>query len=92
MWREQYNQAVKERGREQSYFTISESEAKKYVYQYAGLGITDAEDPAKVPWYEFVDVDKSIGKYFEGGEWHKTHRIQNIYSKKGVHIVPVKER
>jgi hypothetical protein len=87
----QYNQTVRQRGREQSFFTISEDEVQAYTFKYAGLGYTGADSADKVESFEFVTLERTIGKYFEKGEWHETKRIKIIYSKYGVHAVPVKE-
>ena len=82
----QYNQATADRGREQSYLTISEEEAQKIASRYAGTGILRDE---KFPTVEFTTIDKPIGYVFKKGEWIETDRAQIIHSKKGVHIVPV---
>lgn len=88
----QYKQTVEQRGREQSYLTISEEEAQAYACKYAGLGNTGADAVDKVLNHEFIDADKIIGKYFEKGEWHETRRMKIFHSKKGIHIVPVKSK
>ena len=87
----QYISACKGRGRLQSYLTISEDEAQKIIYNCAGMGaLRDASRPAFANC-EFITLDKEVGKYWEKGDWHKTKRIQIMYSKYGTHIVPVKE-
>ena len=87
----QYNQAVRERKREQSYLLLSEEEAQQYVFKLCGTGETGALNKEKVRGIEFVNADKIIGKYFEDGVSKDTKRLQIVYSKYGVHIFPVKE-
>jgi hypothetical protein len=82
----QYNKATTDRGRAQSYLTISEEEAQRIACRYAGTGILRSEE---FPTVEFTTVDAPIGYVFKKGEWIETDRAQIIHSKKGIHIVPV---
>lgn len=83
----QYISACKGRGRKQSYLTISEQEAQDIIYNCAGKGILPSFDDIR----EYITLDRVIGEYFEGGQWHKTKRVMILYQKSGAHIVPVKE-
>jgi hypothetical protein len=87
----QFYQTIRQRGREQSFFTISVYEVPAYTFKYAGLGYTGADSADKVESFEFVTLERTIGKYFEKGELHETKRMEIIHSKRGVHAVPVKE-
>ena len=54
----QYQNATRDRGKPQSFLTISEQEAREIVYQYAGTGITDFRGPGNtfLADYEYVSV------------------------------------
>lgn len=83
-----YEQATKDRNTQQSYLTISMDEAQNLIYKYAGTGTIDDDST-----HEFVTVDKYIGYYYnKRGEEIPTKRVMILYSKKGAHIVPVKDR
>lgn len=84
----QYESATRGRDRKQSYFTISEEEAQALILKYAGTGVSHTISN-KAAENEFVTVNKIIGYYFLGGNWHPTNRLQITYSKKGAHIIPV---
>lgn len=83
----QYNSATAGRGKPQSYLTISEKEAQNIIYNCAGKGIL----PDFCDNREYISLDRVVGKYYEGEEWHDTRRIMILYKKSGAHIVPVKE-
>lgn len=83
----QYISACKGRGRLQSYLTISEDEAQKIIYNCAGKGIMSNSNDIR----EYITLDRVIGEYYEGGQWHKTKRVMIMYRESGAHIVPVKE-
>ena len=68
-------------------FSVSEDEAQKLIYRYAGKGDARIENDI-VKNVEFVTVDHAIGYYNEKGVWHETDRMQIIYSKSGTHVVP----
>lgn len=87
-----YNNVVKTRGKKQSYLTISEEEAQEIIYKNAGLGKLNITQNGKVKDSEFISVDRDIGYYYENDKEIKTSRVQIFYSKKGAHIVPVKEK
>lgn len=87
----QYENALKGRGRPQSFLIISEIEAQDIVYNCAGQGIIRNVSSPDLVNCEFITLDKAVGKYYEKGDWHYTKRIQIMYSKSGTHIVPVKE-
>ena len=77
----------------QSILTISEQEAQELVDKYQGTGDVEiqvsGENSLRI--YEFCDADRIVGKWYEANSFHTTKRFQIIYSKKGTHIVPVKE-
>ena len=83
----QYVNATKGRGRKQSYLIVSEQESQDIIYNCAGKGILYQGLDNR----EFITLDKTIGYYYEKGEWHDTRRIMIMHSKHGSHIVPVKE-
>ena len=85
----QYQNAMRDRRKPQSFLAISEQEAREIVYQYAGTGTTRLTRNGEIMSREYVTVYKPIGEYYAEGGWHKTSRVQIIYSAKGVHIVPV---
>ena len=87
----QYKNATKSRGNPQSYLSVSEDEAQKLIYRYAGKGNARIENDI-VKNVEFVTVDHAIGYYNEKGVWHETDRMQIIYSKSGTHVVPTNPR
>lgn len=87
----QYENAVRGRRREQSFLTISEKEAQKIIYDYAGRGKMSINRSGDfTDNREYVSVEQIIGKFYEKGEWHETNRLMIIYTKDGSHIVPVK--
>lgn len=89
----QYRQATRDRGREQSYLTITEEEAQAIVYSYAGKGrLSEIKNGNYVDDREYITVNRTIGKYLEKGEWYDTDRLMIMYAKKGTHIVPVKKK
>ena len=87
-----YNQVTRDRGKPQSYLTISEAEAQALIYQYAGTGTSIVLNNGKIAGFEYVTLPVIIGKYYDMGEWHYTTRAKIIYAKSGVHIVPVSNK
>ncbi len=87
----QYNNAVKARGRPQSYLTISEEEAQRIIYDKYGLGRIDRSNSGEPLSSEYITLDRVVGYYFQRGEKIPTRRIKIVYGKDGAHIVPVKE-
>ncbi|MBQ9413104.1 MAG: hypothetical protein IJU29_08430 [Oscillospiraceae bacterium] len=85
----QYQNAMRDRRKPQSFLAISEQEAREIVYQYAGTGTTRLTRNGDIMSREYVTVYKPIGEYYDKGGWHKTNRVEIIYSARGVHIVPV---
>ena len=88
----QYENATNGRETPQSFLTISEPKAHAIVYRYCGKGTAKITKSGDVLGIEFITTDSVVGKYWEKGAWHETKRVQIIYSKDGVHIVPVMER
>ena len=82
-----YGQVTSDRGKPQSYLTITEAEAQQIVYDFAGTG-TLRKNSTNV---EFVSVGKPVGFYFDGETPVETSRVQIIHSDGGAHIVPVRE-
>lgn len=87
----QFDNAVRDRGRDQSYLIISESEAQKIIHDYAGLGLIKKNNNGEIPSREYISVGRIIGYYPSGGGFIGTTRVMIVYSKTGAHIVPVKE-
>lgn len=85
----QYKSATSGRNKNQSYLDISDEEAQALILKYAGTGEYHTVQGREVE-IEFVTVDKYIGVYYEGGKAYPTNRIMISYSKKGVHIIPVR--
>lgn len=86
----QYNLASAERGKPQSYLTITEKEAQDLINRFTGLGDPMIDNKGQVGNSEFFSTGRTIGYYHENGEPKATDRIQIVHGKKGSHIVPVK--
>lgn len=76
-----------------SYLTISEKKAQKLVDRYAGTGELRRNDSGKWVNKEFITAPDPVGYWVDPmtGKQAKTCRFAIHYSKKGVHIVPVRE-
>ena len=85
----QYNLAMKERNRLQSYLTISEKEAQEIINRYTGLGDPQIDDAGRVGNSEFFSTGRLIGYYHEDGVPLMTDRVQIVHGKRGSHIIPV---
>ena len=77
----------------QSILTISEQEAQELVDKYRGTGDVviqkSGENSLKI--CEFCEADRIVGKWYGENRFHETKRFEIFYSKKGTHVVPVKE-
>lgn len=76
-----------------SYLTITEKEAQELVNEYAGTGkiIRDRNDRWNNKEIISVNHDIGINVDLETGEETTTNRFVIHYSKKGIHIVPVRK-
>ena len=91
---DEYLNLRKERGQTpQSILTVSEQEAQELVKKYSGTGIVviqkSGENSLKI--CEFCKADHVVGKWYAENRFLETKRFEIFYSKKGTHIVPVKE-
>ena len=77
----------------QSILTLSVEQAQNLVEQYKCTGTVRITKSGKesVKIIEFCNTEAIVGKYFDNNEYHDTKRIGIYYSKRGTHIVPVKE-
>lgn len=86
----QYEKTAADRGRPQSYLTISESEAQKLIYELCGRGVLRSEEGSRLD-IEFVDAAGKIGEFMDvTKKWEPTNRMAIHYGRDGAHIVPVK--
>lgn len=68
----------------------TEEEAQELVDRYACTGnvVIQAQKDGAEKITEYVDVDKTAGKYFKNNAYHDTKRIGIFYSKREIHVVP----
>lgn len=87
------NQRTEKGKTPQSILDISEEEAKNIIERYYASGVVEVKlgKDGNTRIVEYTTTDTIVGRYFDNGEYHNTHRIQIHYSKKGEHIVPVTE-
>ncbi len=76
----------------QRILTISIEEAQELVNRYSCTGTADTAKRGKMRTVDFTTTEIIVVKYFENDDFRKTARIAIHYSKKGAHIVPVKEK
>lgn len=89
---ESYAKTRQQRGKTpQGRLLISEEEAQKLIFRYAGKGTPKTTMSGNVENKEFVTAGYTIGEYYERGAWHKTERAEIIYGSKTAHVVPVKD-
>ncbi len=91
---EQYKNARLQKGdNPQSILTISREEAQELVEKYSGTGnvLISPSGQNTVKIVEFVTTDKVVGKYYADDKFVDTKRFGIYYSKRGAHIVPVRE-
>lgn len=88
----QYKNTTRDRGREQSFLYITEKEAQDIIFNCAGKGIIDLDKNGLILDYEYIELDRFVGEYYEKGGWHKTCKIKLMHSKRGAHIVPIKNK
>ncbi len=76
-----------------SYLFIDEQEANRLVQKYAGTGEIKRDSKGNWTNKEFIVTDNVIGIAIDPvtGEEFNTKRFAIMYSKKGTHIVPMKE-
>ena len=91
---DEYLNLRKERGQTpQSILTVSEQEAQELVKKYSGTGVVviqkSGENSLKI--CEFCEADHVVGKWYAENRFLETKRFEIFYSKKGAHVVPVKE-
>lgn len=90
---EQYRVSRAAKGKTpQSILGISALEAQALVDEYAGSGNVDVKKGKNgtIKIVEFCDSDRVVGQYYDKG-YRDTKRFEIFYSKRGAHVVPVKE-
>lgn len=75
----------------QSIITVDADVVQELINKLSGTGIVAQTATGLFRNIEYVNADITIGKYFSNDEWIDTKRMAIHYSKKGSHIVPVKE-
>jgi len=75
----------------QSTITVDAETVQDAINKLSGTGRPKMTEAGNVSNIEYVDCDRVIGKYFSNGDWYDTQRIAIHYSKRGSHVVPVKE-
>lgn len=73
----------------QSVLDISFEEAQSIVDTKKCTGYVEFSDGVA---REYLNADGVVGRYYGAGEYHDTSRIFIQYSKRGTHIIPIKEK
>ena len=87
-----YDQVTRDRGKPQSYLTISEKEAQQIVWKYAGTGVVKTDRNGLPRNIEFVTTKTAVGMHPDDGTFQPSTRIAIVYSESGAHIYPVGEK
>lgn len=85
----QFERTVQDRGRPQSYLTISKDEVQELINRYSGLGDMDFYEDGTPMDVEFFSTGFTVGYYFKDGEYQPTDRLAICHAKKGSHVYPV---
>lgn len=91
---QQYKEATRGRGCNQSYLVVSEKEAQDIINKYTGLGDPAIYSNGSVGKSEYISLGRRVGFYFEKGEDVPlpTDRVQIVHGQYGSHIIPVRPK
>lgn len=75
----------------QSVLFMTLTEAQEFINAFHCMGTAEIKNTKNVDeFYEYITVEKVIGKYYDKDGYRDTKRVKVFYAKKNVHIVPVK--